>query len=62
MGRANYLIQSISICCATLRKLQRLLKDKAKKILFSRGIRKSSPQSLYHIFIKAMTHKKTAHF
>jgi hypothetical protein len=41
MYRSNYLGQSISVCRATNRKMQSLLKDRARKILFSRDIQKS---------------------
>jgi hypothetical protein len=42
MYTANYLGQSISISCATLRKMRKIPKDRAEKILFSRGIKNSS--------------------
>jgi negative regulator of sigma E activity len=42
MYRENYLGQSISVCKATSRKVKTLPKDRAKKILFSRGIQKFS--------------------
>ncbi len=62
MYTANYLGQSISISCATLRKVRNIPKDRAKKILFSRGIKNSSLQNLHQIFIKTMTHQKTTRF
>jgi hypothetical protein len=42
MYTANYLGQSISISCATLKKVHKIPKDRAEKILFSRGIKNSS--------------------